>query len=117
MGKKKSKDTIWTKKEIRILMQNAADNMDNLKGSFRETSLKLKTHSAEACRYKYYRIRQDMGKLPTLKRILISRGFFMLSKNKVYVQGKNSARTQYKALWLTEEGSKNIVNSINEKGK
>ena len=116
MARKKS-DNIWTKKEIRILMQIAADNMDNLSGSFREASLKLKTHSAKACSRKYYNIRQEIGKLPTLKRILISRGFFMLSKNKVYVQGKNSSRTQYKALWLTEESSKNIINSINEKGK
>lgn len=108
---KKDNTDIWSKREIAILMQNAANNMDNLIYSFRQTALKI-GRSCEACKCKYYSIRQRIGELPTLRRVLISRGFFMLSRHKLYIQGKNSARTEYQPKKLTSEQSENIIKNI-----
>ena len=90
---------------------NSQYNMDNLIYSFRQTALKI-GRSCEACKNKYYSIRQRVGELPTLRRVLISRGFFMLSRHKLYIQGKNSARTEYQPKKLTSEQSENIIKNI-----
>lgn len=108
---KKDNADIWSKREIAILMQNAADNMDNLSYSFRQTALKI-GRGWGACSSKYYSIRKKIGKLPTLRRVLISRGFFMLSRHKLYIQGKNSAGTVYQPKKLTSEQSENIIKNI-----
>ena len=110
--KKSVKESVWTREEISKLMKNAAKNIDNLQHSFRVTSFELQTHTAQACEYKYYSIRRGMKKYPTLSRVLKNKGFFMLSRYKLYIQGKNSTKTNYLPDCLNPKRLKEVIKGL-----
>lgn len=106
----------YTKKEDRVIRQCISENIGNIRDGIRKAALSLGLKYENVHHHYYHIIKPEMQSWSSLKKLIMSRGFFMLSKKNIYIQGKNSKRAKVQPLWLNEGTAEKLVN-IKSHGK
>lgn len=99
----------FTSKEDKIIKKCTSENIGNLRDGFRQAAIIIGV-SVNSIEKRYYRIRPDMSKTASLKKLIFGGGFFILSKNRILLQGKNTWNSKIKAQWLHTDTTKELLN-------
>lgn len=102
----------YTAKEDRVIKRCISNNIGNIQDGIREAALKLGLKSENVCEHYYRVLRPKLARHVSLRKLLFSYGFFMLSKNKLFINGKNSAKSKIKDRWVKEETVNKLINNL-----
>lgn len=102
----------YTQKEDRVIKRCVSNNIGNIQDGIREAALKLNLRAANVKEHYYRTLRPKLAKHVSLKKLIFSYGFFMLSKNKIFINGKNSAKSKIKDRWVKEETVNKLLKNV-----
>ena len=108
---------IYTKKEDEFILRCTSENIDNLRNGFRKAALKIGVSWQAVCLHYYHILRPQSNQSFSLKKVLRKNLFFMFSKKRLYIQGKNSPYARIQPINLSSEDFKRRLNELQNKSK
>lgn len=102
----------YTQKEDRVIKRCVSNNIGNIQDGIREAALKLNLKAVNVTDHYYKILRPKLAKHVSLRKLIFSYGFFMLSKNKIFINGKNSAKSKIKDMWVKDETVNKLLKNV-----
>lgn len=103
----------FTPQEDKIILRCVADNIGNITEGLKQAALKIGKGWLNVKTRYYVHLKPAQAKKVSLRKLIFSNGFFILSKTRIFIQGKNNSKN-HTHLWVKKETVKNIVDKADE---